>query len=503
MKTFLSSETHAARRTALGRAVWIGMLACACSGAPSAPPTSPTGAAAEGAGEAWRQERPAAAPARAFDYPEAQLSQLANGVQLYLVPRKAGTVAISVSAHAGGSACGPGESGLAALTLRSMTEATKNKTSLQLAEAAENLGASLDVDTGRDGSSVSLEVLPSDVEAGLHLLSELITEPRFFAPDVARVKKLWLDSLVSERQEPSRLSSLAGMRALLGRDIGAPVRGSLSDVQKLTREDLVRFHRQHYVAGNLAVIAVGDLSMQRLTELAEASLGRLPVRAAPTLPPLELPAAPTQTSIWLVDRPGSVQSALFVGQPFPERAAPGHEARQVMNNLLGGLFTSRLNLNLREKHAYTYGVRSMAVATSRWGAFISMSSIKTENTADALAELTGELSAIQSGSAAPITSDELERSKTDLTHQLGASLEHVRRILTDTGELYVDGLPANYHHTYRERIEQVDQAAALAEARRLTPQRLVVVIVGDQQQIAPLLAARGLTAQAAPAAFTD
>jgi predicted Zn-dependent peptidase len=145
----------------------------------------------------------------------------------------------------------------------------------------------------------------------------------------------------------------------------------------------------------------------------------------------------------------------------------------------------------------------MAVATSRWGAFISMSSIKTENTADALAELTGELSALQSGSAAPITNEELERAKTDLTHQLGASLEHVRRILADTGELYVDGLPIDYHHTYRERIAQVDQAATLAEARRLTPQQLVVVIVGDQEQIAPLLAARGLTAQTAPPAFTD
>jgi zinc protease len=503
MKTFPSFTKRAARRLRLSAAACIGMVAGACGGAPTAAPASPAAAAAEGASEAWRQARPAAAPARAFDYPKAQHTRLANGVQLYLVPRKSGTVAISVSAHAGGSACGPGESGLAALTLRLMTEATRNKTSLQLAEAAEDLGASLDFDTGRDGSSVSLEVLPTDVEAGLRLLSELITEPRFAAEDVARVKKLWLDSLVSERQQPSRLASLAGMRALLGRDIGAPVRGSLSDVQKLTRNDLARFHRQHYVAGNLAVIAVGDLSMERLTALAEASLGRLPAQAAPALPPLEPPGAPAQTSIWLIDRPGSVQSALFVGQPFPERAAPGHEARQVMNNLLGGLFTSRLNMNLREKHAYTYGVRSMAVATSRWGAFISMSSIKTENTADALKELTREISTLQSGSAAPITEEELERSKTDLAHQLGASLEHVRRILADTGELYVDGLPADYHHTYRERIEQVDQSATLAEARRLTPQQLVVVIVGDQQQIAPLLAAQGFTAQTAPPTFTD
>jgi zinc protease len=479
------------------------LLLAACAGARPPEVAAPAPSAAETTSEAWRREQPSAAPARPLEYPEAELARLPNGVQLYLVPRKAGTVAISVSARAGGSACGPRESGLAALTLRLMTEATQKKNSLALAEATESLGASLDFDTGRDGSSVSLEVLPSDLSAGLSLLSELINEPRFAAADVARVKKLWLDSLLSERQEPSRLATLAGIRALLGKDIGAPVRGSSRDVKRLTRDDLVRFHRKQYVAGNLAIIAVGDLSMDHLKELAQASFGRLPATSPPAPPAFELPAPPTQSTIWLVDRPDSVQSALFVGQPFPERSAPGHEARQVMNNLLGGLFTSRLNLNLREKHAYTYGVRSLAVATTHWGALISMTSVKTENTADALLELTSELSTLQAGTTAPITEQELERSKTDLIHQLGASLEHVRRIQADTDELYVNRLPNDYHHTYAARVAEVDRAAALAEARRLTPERLVIVIVGDERQIRPQLAAKGLSAQAAPAEFTE
>src|SRR5204862_2725973 len=117
----------------------------------------------------------------------------------------------------------------------------------------------------------------------------------------------------------------------VGTVAGAPVRGSIPDVQRLTTSDLVRFHRQQYVAGNLAVVAVGDLDMQRLTDLATASLGRLPKTAAPDSPPLTLPLAPAGTSVWIIDRPGSVQTALFAGQPFPERAAAGHEARDVMN----------------------------------------------------------------------------------------------------------------------------------------------------------------------------
>ncbi len=482
------------------------LVACAglaaCGGAQAPAATTP-GATSAVDGESWRRERPPAGPPRSFEYPAAQHARLANGVELYLVPRKSGTVALSVSAHAGGSACGPGDSGLAALTLRLMTEATQSKGTLALAEAAEALGASLDFDTGRDGSSISLEVLPSDLDAGLSLLSEVITTPRFAPDDVVRVKKQWLDSLVAERQDPARLSSLAGMRALLGTTVGAPVRGSLSDIQSTKREDLVRFHRQHYVAGNLAVLAVGDVSMERLTALAQASLGRMPPNEPPAPAPLELPPAPTQTKIWVVDRPGSVQSALFVGQPFPERSAPGHEARQVMNNLLGGLFTSRLNMNLREKHAYTYGVRSFAIATLRWGAFISMSSIKAENTVDALEQLKAELRTLQSGSANPVSREELDRSKTDLVHQLGASLEHVRRVLGDTGELYIDGLPADYHNKYPARIALVDEAATLAEAKRLEPDRLVVVIVGDVQQLKPLLEAKGLAMAPAPEQLTD
>lgn len=498
-----SSRGRGGRGRARGELSWLLLLVTACGAASGSSGGATTSPAAVEAGEAWRRERPAPGPAKSFDYPPAQVAHLANGVQLYLVPRKSGTVALSVSARAGGASCGPGESGLAALTLRLMTEATRHKEGLALAKAVEELGASLGYDTGRDASSISLEVLPSDVEPALELLAEVITEPRFAPDDMLRVKKQWLDSLVSERQEPSRLSSLAGMRALLGTSAGAPVGGTLADIERLTRDDLSKFHQRQYVSGNLAIIAVGDLSMERLKELGEKALGHLPPGAPPPLPPLELPPRPAQTAIWLIDRPGSVQSALFVGQPFPERSAQGYEARQVMNNLLGGLFTSRLNSNLREEHAYTYGVRSLAIATRRWGAFISMSSVKTENTADALEQLTLELEELRQGSPNPITNEELERSKTDLIHQLGASLEHVRRVLSDTGELYVDELPADYHQTYPARIRAVDRATAQAEAQRLEPQRLVVVIVGDAGQVRPLLEAKGLSAVAAPASLTD
>jgi zinc protease len=497
MKTCLIQVSRALQ------ALLVSGLVLSCGGSQAGSQAESAASAGSAVDESWRKARPAPGAERALSYPGAQVAELPNGVKLYLVQRPAGTVALSVSSLAGGASCRKGESGLAALTLRLMTEATVNKNPLELAEAAESLGSSIEFDTGRDGSSVSMEVLGPDVEAGLALMAEVVTRPRFAAADVERVQRQWVDSLVSERQEPSRLSSLAGMRALLGPEVGAPVRGSVPDVKRLTRADLMRFHREHYVAGNLALIAVGDLTMERLQALATKGFGQLPAQKPPAAP--ERPSAPLleKTRVWLVDRPGSVQSALFVGQPFPDRAAAGHEARQVMNNLLGGLFTSRLNSNLREKHAYTYGVRSLSIATRRWGAFISMSQIKTENTADALEQLTLELTGLKNGQPNPISDEELARSKTDLIHSLGANLEHVRRVLGDTGELYVDGLPADYHSRYPTLIAEVNREAAQAEAQRLTPDRLGVIVVGDEKLLEPLLAAKGWTVETAPAQFIE
>ncbi len=490
-----------ARATVTAAFVVVGqcLTGAACAPAAGGPPQTAEAASAAGAAvdQSWRQAIPSPAAPSSFDYPAAQTAQLPNGVRLYLVPRKSGTVALSLNALAGGSACSAGRSGLAALTLRVMTEATRQKSALQLAEAAESLGAQLDFDTGRDGSSISLEVLPSDAEAALSLLAEVVTEPRFAAEDVRRLRAQWLDSLRSERQEPVRLAGLAGMRALFG-DAAAPVDGSVPDVERLEREDLQRFHREWYVSGNLAVLAVGDLTMERLTELARKGLGHLPARTAPVLPALKLPPPPTQTTVWLIDRPGAVQTALFAGQAFPERSAPGYEARQVVNNLLGGLFTSRLNLNLREKHAYTYGVRSRVLAARRFGAFAVQSSIETSNTADALEQLLLELRTIAAGKPEQITPEELERSKADLVHELGGHLEHVRTVLADTAELYVDGLPADHQQKFLSAVRSVDRAAAATEAARLTPEHMTIVLVGDQQKLLPLLAAKGIAAQPAP-----
>ena len=451
----------------------------AASAAPSPKPPAPA------APESWRGTKPQAGKAGQFSYPVPDAGTLKNGLKLFVAQRPGGVVSLSVITRHGASSVGSGKSGLAALTARMLTEATQAKNNFQLAEAAESLGSTLADDAGRDYSSVSLQTLKPDVERGLSLLAEVVQKPAFRPADWERVKAEWLDGLIAERQSPSRLASLVGLRALLGEAFGAPVGGGISDVKLLNVRDLQTFHKRAWAPNTAALIVCGDVTLVEVQKHAERWFGAWQRRGdAPPEQVIE-PKPPAKTGVLLVDRPGAVQSAVFAVHPLPPRKAEGHEARQVLSNLLGGLFTSRINQNLREEHAYTYGARSQAIATRQWGAFVVSTSVKTEVTSEAVGELLGELTAIHGSPALePIAEDELLRSKTDLVNALGAHLEHVDKVAADLEALYSLGLEPDYFARYPEIIWSLPLGAVVKEAElRLAPDRMLVVVVGDRRQI--------------------
>jgi zinc protease len=417
---------------------------------------------------------------------------LKNGLRVLVVNRPGGVVSLSFVSRHGASSVAAGKSGLAALTARMLTEGTKTKTNLQLAEAAESLGASLDHDAGRDYVAIGLTTLRPDVERGLQLLAEVAQAPAFRGADFQRVKAEWLDGLVAERQNPSRLASLVGLRALLGDVHGAPVSGGVTDVKRLTVADLQAFHRRAFVPAHSAIVAAGDVSAPELAAAAERLFANWrPTSEAPPEALIE-PTPPARTKLMLVDRPGAVQTAVFAVHPLPPRKSEGYEARQVLSNLLGGLFTSRINMNLREEHAYTYGARSQTIATRQWGAFVLSTSVKTEVTAEAVAEALKELQAVRGKPATkPISADELARSKTDLVNGLGAHLEHVDKVAGDVQTSFALGLEPDYFARYSELIRSVPMERVAAEAElRLVPERLLIIVVGDRRVIEPSLKQR-------------
>jgi zinc protease len=491
------------------------LLGTACSGsrphdgaaplAPSKSPGAPEPAASSAAAEPWRAKPPAPGKVGQFAFPVPELATLNNGLNVLVARRPGGVVSLSVMVRHGASSTGRAKSGLAALTARMLTEATRKKNNLQLAEAAESLGSTLGDDAGRDYSSISLQTLKPDVERGLSLLAEVVQQPAFRPADWARVKAEWLDGLIAERQSPARLASLVGLRALLGEVAGAPVGGGVSDVKSLSVADLQAFHRRAYAPNTAAIIVCGDVTLAEITQQAERWFGGWQRRGEPPPEQIIEPKMPERTFVLLVDRPGAVQTAVFAAHPLPARKAEGHEARLVLSNLLGGLFTSRINHNLREEHAYTYGARSQAIATRQWGAFVVSTSVKTEVTAEAVGELLSELTAIQgSPPIEPIADAELLRSKTDLINELGAHLEHVGKVAADLQTLVALGLEPDYFARYPEIIRGLSRGAIEKEAElRLAPKHLLIVVVGDRRQIEPGLRQRFGELQIAQAKLLD
>ncbi|HEY6078279.1 MAG TPA: pitrilysin family protein [Polyangiaceae bacterium] len=488
------------------------LLALGCSGSPPPkadplPPPKPRASAAAPAPdpEPWRQQRPAPGQAAEVRFPQAQQAKLANGFSVLVVRKAVPVASLSLVFRNGAAACPPGKSGLAALTARMLTEGTRRHPGVELAEEVEQLGTTLDEDTGRDTSSLSLEVLTADLDKAIALLGEVVLEPAFAPADFERVKEEWLDGLRAERQSPDRLASLAGLRVLLGAPHGSPVGGGLSDVQKLTLKDVAEFHRKAYGAGDAALVVVGDVDLARVQKSAERAFQKLGKGSPGLTQAFEPKAAATPPKrILLVDRPGAVQSALFLAQPLPKRAEPGFEGRELLTRLFGGIFTSRLNLNLREEHAYTYGARAQYAANRTWGAFYISTSVRSDVTAEALAEAVKELGLLKDPKLGkPLKADEIGRARADLVQSLGARLEYGARIGSSLAELWLHALPADYFSRYpsllaAETAESLTRAAAPLDAANM-----VVVVVGDRKVVEAPLTKLGYQVVPAPADLTD
>jgi zinc protease len=478
-------------------------LCAACSSPPAAnpppaPPQQPLSVATPSP-EDFRNTRPPSGAEVPHEYPAIETARLDNGLSLYVVHQAAGVVSLSVVAKGGGAKVGPGQSGLAALTVRMMTEGTRQRGALALAESVEALGTTLEEEAGRDSVRLGMTALRDDLRPSLALLSEVVREPTFAPAELERVRKEWLDSIEAERQSPARLSAVVGLRLLLGTTAGAPVNGSRHDVAALKRADLVRFYQENFVPGNLALVVVGDVTLTDVTPLAKEFFGKLG-GAAPAARPATPSAVPSQTApqapagkVFVVDRPGAVQSALFVAQRFPTRAEPGFEARELLNNLLGGLFTSRLNMNLREEHAFTYGARSLDMATRYFGAFAVMTSVRTDVTGAALAEALAEVKKAKDPALGrPIADAEVKVARSDLKQQLGVTLSDTEEIAGRVEDLFVHDLPVDYLRKYPALLDAASHASVAQEGQRLDPDHAVIVVVGDKKAIAGQLAGLAL-----------
>jgi zinc protease len=321
--------------------------------------------------------------------------------------------------------------------------------------------------------------------AALGLLSEIVIDPRFPESEVQRVRNEQLGEIEQRKSDPRSLASDEAVRFIYGADAtyGRPTLGNRETVERLTAGDVRAFYHDRYAPGSAALVLVGaldDATRAASSEQISAWQAQLaPARSAQETTP---PAGPV---VHVVDRPGAVQSEIRIGHPGPTRADPDYFALQVLNSILGGAFTSRLNMNLREKQGFTYGVRSNFAFRKGPGPFLISTAVASDVTARAIEEILKEIDALRADGP---TEEEMRNTRDYLAGILPLELQTTNQLATRLSELFIYNLPDRYFDTYRERIAAVtrDDAHRVAQ-QHIARERLTFVVVGDASQIvAPL-----------------
>ena len=450
------------------------------------PPGGP--AALPGDGGSDRRPRPRPLVPRAYRFPKPERVTLENGLRLLVSTRpQLPLVSLLVGVEVGASADPPGAEGLAYMTARLLSEGAGSRTAAEVAEEAEQLGATLEANASWDLTAIRLATVGSNLDAALALVADVAFRPRFDPAEVQRETSQRLAEIVSDRDNPRHVAAERGARFVYGAHrYGAQLAGDETSIQRLSAERLRAFHGERHRADASFLVLVGDVTPERGAELARRHLGPWPAGAPPRVPtPEPEPLGPTV--ICLVDQPGAAQSEIRVSQPGVPRTDPDYFRLLVMNAVLGEAFGSRLYFNLREKHGYTYGVSSYFSMRRGRGPFVAGAGVHTPVTDKAVAEFLRELRDI---CRVPPTRRELRDAKGFLAGGLAVELQSNGSVADRIAEGEMYGLPDDYMHAYRDRIYAVTAEEVQAAAGRvLRPENMVVTVVGDAAEVQAKLAA--------------
>jgi zinc protease len=445
-------------------------------------------AAPASAQTADRSRPPSPGPPRPLQLPPAQRVTLGNGLVVHLVERReVPTVEVLLVVRSGAAADPLDRSGLAAVTADMLDEGAAAKDALALADAVDFLGAQVRTGSTWDFSTVALSVPAARLEPALGLMADVALRPDFPAAELERVRKRALTALLQARAVPAQVASHALAQALFPRHrYGLPVGGTAAALSALRPEHLRAFHAEHYRPGNAALVVVGAVGTE-VTALLERAFGSWP-SGPPVTAGLAPPPPVEGRRIVLIDKPGAAQSVLRVGRVGPPRATPEFHALEVMNTLLGGSFTSRLNDNLREQHGYAYGAGSAFGYRLAGGTFQAAADVQTQSTAEALSELLKELGRI----ATPAQAPELERARNYLALGYAEEFETNAQVASKLAEQIVYGLPPDFYTTFVPRALAVGAPEVARAARFVDPSQAVIVVVGDRKTVEPRLRALGV-----------
>jgi zinc protease len=435
-----------------------------------------------------RSKPPALGSAESLKLPPMQKATLSNGLKVVLAQRhSAPVVNFSLLITSGYSSDANAAPGTCSFAQRMLEEGTPTRDSLKIGEELESLSANFNASANLDYSSVSLNALKANLDKSLDIYADLILHPAFSQKEFDRLQKERLAAIAREKVTPFPMALRVLPTILYGKghpyDESFVGTGSTAAITKMTREDLAKFHDTWYKPNNATLLIVGDTTLAEITPKLEKLFASWKPGDVPTINVPQIPG-PEKDVVYLMDRPGSGQSVILAAQLAPPYNNPDQIPLDLVNDIFGGNFSSRINMNLREDKHWSYGVGSRLIPARNERPFVSFSPVQTDKTKESMAELVREYKDIVTDK--PITEAELKDEQANATLALPGSFETVQQLSGAYGTILQYNLPENYYNTFTEKVLAVTPAVANETAKKyIVPGHLVWLVVGDMSKVEP------------------
>lgn len=421
-----------------------------------------------------------------FSLPPIEKAKLSNGLEVWTVRQpELPIVSMNMVFKTGGTFEPAAKSGVSSMTATLLDDGTKTRSALDIENQLQAIGASLNANTGWDSTGVSLSTLTKNLDKALDIYSDVIVNPSFPETELETVRRRALVGFIQRKSNPNAISGVVYDRVLYGKDhpYGRQLSGDETSIKNLSRNDLVGFYESTYRPNNAVLIVVGDVDAKTLLPKLEKAFANW---KPGTVSNGTLPTAQNRdkVGIYLVDKPNAAQSVVSIGQIGVSRDNPDYFPLQVMNSILGGQFSARVNMNLREDKGYTYGARTGYAFRRGAGPFSASADVQTAVTKESVSEFLKELRGIRG--EIPVTAKELNYNKQSLIRAYPRGFETVGQISGQLSNLVVYGLADSYFNEYISKVNAVTLADVNRVANKyLTPDKLAIVVVGDRKVIEP------------------
>lgn len=431
---------------------------------------------------------PKPGPNPSFALPSIDKQKLSNGMNVWIVKQsELPIISMNMVFNSGGTADPQDRAGLASFTASLLNTGTKTRSAVDIANQLQSIGASVNAGSNWDSANVSMQTLTKNLDKALEIYTDVVTNPTFPETEFKTLQGRSLVALRQRKDNPNAIANVAYSSLLYGKNhpYGKTLTGDENSIKALTREEIEKFYATYYRPNNATLIVVGDTDAKTILPKLESAFANW---KPADVKPIAVPTAVTfdKPGIYIVDKPGAAQSVLSIGQVGVSRDNPDFFPLVVMNSILGGQFSARVNMNLREEKGYTYGARTAWSFRRGAGPFEASADVQTAVTKESVEEFMKELNGIRG--AIPVSSAELEYNKQSLIRRFPGGFETVGQISGQLSNLVVYGLPDSYFNEYISKINAVtlDDVNRVAN-KYLTPDKMAILIVGDRKVIEPRL----------------